>query len=97
MALFGGRRDIGLFISMNRELLENIIEQEVDYYKPNLEHTQDGGGIDNLYGEASVQKSYNPPLRVYCLMSKQDPLSVGDEQMGTDRSCLLYTSPSPRD
>ena len=33
MALYGANRDISLFRHLNRELLNNIIEQKVGYYK----------------------------------------------------------------
>ena len=33
MSLFGEARDISLFRHINRELINNIIEQQVGYYK----------------------------------------------------------------
>ena len=35
MALYGGQRDISLFRHVNRELIGDIISQEVVYYKLN--------------------------------------------------------------
>lgn len=85
MALFGRRRDIGLFISMNRELLQDILEIEIDYYQLSLQDTTSSEGIENLYGEASAQKTYFNPVRIACLIEKQDEISIGDEHFGTDR------------
>jgi len=47
MALFGGSRDISMFINVNKELLNNVIQQEADYYQINLESTE-----TNLYGDS---------------------------------------------
>ena len=52
MALFGGLRDIALFKTMNRELLEDIISTQIGYYKIKLGDTQ-----PNMYGEA-INKYY---------------------------------------
>ena len=45
MALFGGARDIALFNTVNKELLKDIIQTEVAYYKFALEQTN-----SNVYG-----------------------------------------------
>ena len=50
MALFGRQRDINFVIGVNHELLDNIIEQQVDYYKPYLQDTK-SKDTANLYGE----------------------------------------------
>ena len=47
MPLFGGSRDISLFRHMNRELINDIIQTEIGYYKIVLDQNQ-----PNLYGEA---------------------------------------------
>jgi len=85
MALFGRRRDIDLFIHLNKELLNNIIQQEVDYYQYYLPETK-GKGIDDLYGEASAQKTYYAPVRVTCLIERQDVVTSIEEQFGLDKS-----------
>jgi len=66
MPLFGGARDISLFRSMNRELINDIIQTEIAYYKLALNETS-----FNIYGESS-KKSYYEPLRISCLINKND-------------------------
>ena len=66
MALFGGSRDINLFHTINSELLKDIIQTEVAYYKFALEQT-----TANVYGEA-VGKNYFEPLKIACLINRTD-------------------------
>lgn len=66
MPLFGGARDISLFRTMNRELINDIIQTEIAYYKLALAQT-----VSNIYGE-STAKSYYEPLRLSCLIEKSD-------------------------
>jgi len=66
MPLFGGSRDISLFRTMNRELINDIIQTEVAYYKFALNET-----VSNVYGESN-KKSYYEPLRLSCLIEKND-------------------------
>jgi len=66
MPLFGGSRDISLFRSMNRELINDIIQTEIAYYKLALNET-----VSNVYGESN-KKSYYEPLRLSCLIEKSD-------------------------
>jgi len=68
MALFGRQRDIDFMIGVNRELINEVIEQQVDFYKPYLPDTK-SKDTANLYGEASAQKSYYRPVRLNCLIT----------------------------
>ena len=64
--LFGSNRDFDLLININRELLKDIIEQEVLYHKLSLED------LDvNLYGEA-LEKTYWNAIKMYCLITRGD-------------------------
>jgi len=63
MALFGEARDISLFRHVNRELMHNIISQQCVLYKYDLDETR-----VNIYGEASTEKFYHPPVLLYCLI-----------------------------
>ncbi len=38
--LFGSNRDFNLLVGINRELLKDIVEQEILYYKFNIEDTE---------------------------------------------------------
>ena len=77
MALFGGSRDISLFRHINKELINNIIQQSVGYYKINLDKTS-----SNLYGEA-LTKSYNNPILVNCLIERTAQ-EWAETEFGTD-------------
>jgi hypothetical protein len=77
MALFGGSRDISLFRHINKELINNIIQQSVGYYKVNLEKT-----TANVYGE-STNKTYNDPILVNCLIERTAQ-EWNETEFGTD-------------
>ena len=77
MALFGKKRDIHLFHSLNNELLKDIIQTEVAYYKFALEVTK-----INVYGEAPG-KNYYEPLKIACLIHRQDQ-SWSSDNFGSD-------------
>ena len=66
MALFGKSRDISLFHSLNNELLKDIIQTEIAYYKFALEQTN-----VNVYGEAPG-KNYYEPMKIACLINRDD-------------------------
>jgi hypothetical protein len=73
MALFGGSRDISLFNTLSKELINDIIQTEVAYYKFTLEQTQ-----VNVYGEAP-QKNYYEPLKIASLIDRSDQTWTSDE------------------
>lgn len=74
MALFGGRRDIGLFRSINRELLGNIINQQCSIYKIKLNET-----YTNIYGEAIGDKLFDGPFLFNCLISRGEQSQTDDD------------------
>ena len=77
MALFGGSRDISLFHKLNKELLNDIIQTEIAYYKFALEQT-----TVNVYGEAPG-KNYFEPLKIACLINRTDQ-SWSSDDFGSD-------------
>lgn len=77
MTLYGANRDISLFRHLNRELLNNIIEQKVGYYKIILDRT-----VSNIYGESS-KKYYYDPVLINCLIERGDIESSIDD-FGSD-------------
>jgi len=77
MALFGGSRDISLFHNINKELINDIIQTEIAYYKFALEQT-----TVNVYGEAPG-KNYYEPLKLACLIDRQDQ-SWSSDGFGSD-------------
>ena len=84
MALFGSSRDISFIRKINSELIDNVIQQEVDYYKYYLPETKAKDSATNLYGEASAQKTYYAPVRLTCLIERGDQTYVQDDQFGID-------------
>lgn len=62
--IFGSVRDVGTLLHIGRELLQDVVEQEILLYKISLEETQ-----ENLYGEAS-QKYYWVPIKLTCLIRR---------------------------
>ena len=77
MALFGKKRDISLFHNLNNELLKDIIQTEIAYYKFALEQT-----TSNVYGE-SMGKNYYEPMKIACLIDRSDQAWSSNE-FGSD-------------
>jgi hypothetical protein len=73
MALYGANRDISLFRHLNRELLNNIIEQKIGYYKIILDRTP-----SNVYGEAT-KKYYYDPVLINCLIDRGNIETTTDD------------------
>ena len=77
MALFGGQRDISLFRTLNRELINDFVDTEVDIFKTSIYEIG-----DNLYGEA-INKVYKKGIRVNCLITVEDQV-WDDSEFGVD-------------
>ena len=77
--LFGSNRDFDLLVNINRELLKDIVEQEILYYKIALDEIN-----VNIYGE-SLEKSYNTPIKLNCLITRGDQV-VDMQDFGPDLS-----------
>lgn len=73
MSLFGSQRDFALIRHMNREIIQDIVQQEVAYYKFSLEDTQ-----ANIYGE-SLEKTFYGPVLFNCLVTRGDQTMTADE------------------
>lgn len=77
MAIFGSSRDIRFFKSISRELVEDIVSQQVGYYKVVLDQTK-----PNVYGE-SLTKNYIGPVLLNCLIERED-FSANNKEYGVD-------------
>lgn len=73
MSIFGSQKDFALIRKMNRALLQNIVQQEVVYYKISVEDTE-----VNIYGEALTKTFYTPVL-LNCLITRGDQNMTADE------------------
>lgn len=75
--LFGSQKDFSLFVSINRELLSDVVEQEILYYKYSLQQT-----TTNIYGEG-VDKIFYNPVKLNCLITRGDQV-VSVDDFGPD-------------
>lgn len=75
--LFGSNRDFNLLVNINRELLKDIVEQEILYHKLSLEDTE-----VNIYGEAS-EKSFWTAVKLNCLITRGDQV-IDIQEFGPD-------------
>lgn len=78
MSLFGTARDASLVRHIGRELVNNIIEQQVGYYKINLAQT-----TTNMYGEANGSKIYYDPVLINCIIERT-PQTWTTDSFGPD-------------
>ena len=78
MALFGSSRDISVFRKINRELLGDIITQQLAVYKYALDKTK-----VNMYGEASGGRWFNGPTLLNALITIQNKTD-GTSDLGVD-------------
>jgi len=73
MALFGGERDAALFRKINKELITDIIDTEIYYYKLILDDSK-----RNLYGEGKDKVFYNP-VKIPTLVDRTNAEQIFDE------------------
>jgi len=72
--LFGSQKDFNVLSThISREILKDIVEQEIGYYKLSLNDTQ-----ANLYGEA-LEKVYLDPVKLNCLITRGDQVITVDD------------------
>ena len=77
MPKFAIGRDIELFKSFARELVDDVIQNTIVLFKINMNETR-----VNIYGE-SLNKTWYPGVQVYALINK-DPESVRYEGFGPE-------------
>jgi len=79
MALFGSARDASLVRSINRELINRLIDTEIAFYKLSLNDTK-----ANMYDE-SDSKTYYAPMRINCLALKEEKTYIGEDSYDSTR------------
>jgi hypothetical protein len=77
MAMYMKDRDVRLINSINRELINKVIDTTVNFFKLSLYNSK-----ENLYGEA-LNKIYYPAVQVAGLIEHDDE-SVQSDEYGTD-------------
>ena len=78
MALFGGSRDVSLFRKLNRELIGNIMSQEIVFYKCDVIETK-----TNMYGEASSGRVFGQPILLNSVIEVGDQTApIQDDLVG---------------
>ena len=85
MALYGEARDISLFRHINRELMHNIISQQVVYHQYDLVET-----TVNIYGEAAEGRVFQEPILLYALIERGDEASPIFDEVGTVEQSLTF-------
>ena len=78
MALYGGARDVSMFRRVNRELMGNIISQEVIFYKYNVTTTK-----TNMYGESVEGRNFADPIILFALV-EVGPQEFPTSDIGVD-------------
>ena len=73
MALYGSERDASLIRSINRELINDIIDTEIAFYKLSL-----GDSATNIYDE-SDSKVYYTPIRINTIIQKDEKTIAADD------------------
>ena len=77
MSMFGSARDVATFKIFSKELVEDIISQEIGYYKYKLGDTK-----ANIYGE-SLNKYFIGPVLIPCLIVRGE-FNVEGTEYGPD-------------
>ena len=85
MALYGEARDISLFRHINRELMHDIISQQVVYHQYDLVETD-----VNIYGEAASGRVFQEPILLYALIERGDEASPIFDEVGTVEQNLTF-------
>ena len=85
MSLYGEARDISLFRHINRELMHDIISQQVVYYKYNLEQTK-----VNIYGEAATGRTFQEPILLYAMIERGDQTSPIQDEVVTQAQPVTF-------
>lgn len=73
MALFGGMRDAKFLASINREMINAIIDTEIEFYKLIVQTTE-----SNIYGESDA-KTYYDSILLPCIITKESKTSNMDD------------------
>lgn len=66
MPRFNSQRDVRLFKHYATEMVDDVIQTSITFWKLNVEETK-----FNLYGE-SLSKQYYLPIDTYCLIERED-------------------------
>jgi len=77
MSLFGSARDVATFKIFTKELVEDIVSQEIGYYKVMLSDTP-----TNVYGEA-MKKYFIGPVLIPCLIERGE-FEMRNTEVGVD-------------
>lgn len=77
MSIFGSARDIATFKIFTKEIVEDIVSQEIGYYKIMLADTP-----TNVYGEA-MKRFYTGPVLIPCLIDRGD-FNMEEKDMTVD-------------
>ena len=80
--IFGSTRDVGLYRKVMRELVKDVVEQEILFYKFGLAES-----FTNIYGEA-LEKTFYTPVKLNCLLTRGDQV-ITDDDFGPDLSRTL--------
>jgi hypothetical protein len=73
MALFGTMRDAKFLASINKEMINAVVDTEIEFYKLILDTTE-----SNIYGE-SDSKSYYDSILLPCIITKDDKTATMDD------------------